>query len=181
MQALQEHLLASPSGPSFGRPKMFLTFLSNRVLTNPLSAIAPALLYHRYAASQHPCRRLRHKKSPFSGLCLWRRERDSNPRYAINVYSLSRGAPSAARPSLQIQYSLSKALGYILIYSRQTCQPRGFNRLVTGINKATGSVAPCFTPWQVSLRLYSLFVPHHVVPHHARVLVPVLVLVLVQL
>ena len=32
----------------------------------------------------------------------WRRRRDSNPRYAINVYALSRGAPSAARPLLRI-------------------------------------------------------------------------------
>ena len=32
----------------------------------------------------------------------WRRRRDSNPRYAINVYSLSRGAPSATRPLLRI-------------------------------------------------------------------------------
>ena len=34
----------------------------------------------------------------------WRRRRDSNPRYAINVYSLSRGAPSATRPLLQILF-----------------------------------------------------------------------------
>ena len=33
---------------------------------------------------------------------IWRRRRDSNPRYAINVYSLSRGAPSATRPLLRI-------------------------------------------------------------------------------
>ena len=33
---------------------------------------------------------------------IWRRERDSNPRYAINVYTLSRRAPSATQPSLQI-------------------------------------------------------------------------------
>ena len=31
----------------------------------------------------------------------WRRERDSNPRWGISPYSLSRGAPSAARPSLR--------------------------------------------------------------------------------
>jgi hypothetical protein len=31
----------------------------------------------------------------------WRRERDSNPRWAFNPYSLSRGAPSATRPSLR--------------------------------------------------------------------------------
>ena len=32
---------------------------------------------------------------------LWRRERDSNPRWAFDPYSLSRGAPSTTRPSLQ--------------------------------------------------------------------------------
>ena len=31
----------------------------------------------------------------------WRREWDSNPRYAVNVYTLSKRAPSAARPSLR--------------------------------------------------------------------------------
>ena len=31
----------------------------------------------------------------------WRRERDSNPRYAINVHTLSRRAPSTARTSLR--------------------------------------------------------------------------------
>ena len=32
---------------------------------------------------------------------IWRRERDSNPRYAINVYTLSRRAPSATRTPLR--------------------------------------------------------------------------------
>ncbi len=32
---------------------------------------------------------------------FWRRERDSNPRYAINVHTLSRRAPSTARTSLR--------------------------------------------------------------------------------
>jgi hypothetical protein len=32
---------------------------------------------------------------------IWRRGWDSNPRRAINPYSLSRGAPSAARPPLR--------------------------------------------------------------------------------
>ena len=32
---------------------------------------------------------------------FWRRERDSNPRWAFNPYSLSRGAPSATRPPLR--------------------------------------------------------------------------------
>ena len=31
----------------------------------------------------------------------WRRDRDSNPGYAINVYSLSRGALSTTQPSLR--------------------------------------------------------------------------------
>ena len=33
-------------------------------------------------------------------LVYWRRGRDSNPRWAFDPYSLSRGAPSAARPPL---------------------------------------------------------------------------------
>ena len=32
----------------------------------------------------------------------WRRDRDSNPGYAINVHTLSRRAPSTARTSLHI-------------------------------------------------------------------------------
>jgi hypothetical protein len=35
-------------------------------------------------------------------LWIWRRERDSNPRYAIHVYTLSRRAPSTTRTSLRI-------------------------------------------------------------------------------
>ena len=47
----------------------------------------------------------RPKKSPALRGCflVWRRERDSNPRYAINVYSLSRGALSTTQPSLRNQ------------------------------------------------------------------------------
>ena len=39
------------------------------------------------------------KRGPSSS--NWRRGRDSNPRYAINVYTLSRRAPSATRTPLQ--------------------------------------------------------------------------------
>ncbi len=43
------------------------------------------------------------KKRPRSGpFYVWRRERDSNPRWAFDPYSLSRGAPSASRPPLRI-------------------------------------------------------------------------------
>ena len=36
-------------------------------------------------------------------LIKWRRERDSNPRRAINPYSLSRGALSTTQPSLRLR------------------------------------------------------------------------------
>ena len=43
-----------------------------------------------------------HKKSPDKGLFyMWRRERDSNPRYAVSVYTLSRRAPSTTRTPLR--------------------------------------------------------------------------------
>jgi hypothetical protein len=41
------------------------------------------------------------KKGPLWGLFYcWRRRRDSNPRYAINAYTLSKRAPSATQPLL---------------------------------------------------------------------------------
>ncbi len=36
-----------------------------------------------------------------SGLFCWRRDRDLNPCYAINVNTISSRAPSATQPSLQ--------------------------------------------------------------------------------
>ena len=42
--------------------------------------------------------------APDGAILIWRRERDSNPRWAINPYSLSRGAPSATRPPLRDNY-----------------------------------------------------------------------------
>ena len=38
---------------------------------------------------------------------LWRRERDSNPRWNFVPYSLSRGAPSTTRPSLRTTKTLN--------------------------------------------------------------------------
>ncbi len=38
----------------------------------------------------------------------WRRERDSNPRYPFEVHTLSRRAPSTARPSLRYRNKLNK-------------------------------------------------------------------------
>jgi hypothetical protein len=45
----------------------------------------------------------------------WRRERDSNPRYAINVYTLSRGAPSATRPPLRFLNCIATYLELYLL------------------------------------------------------------------
>ncbi len=42
------------------------------------------------------------RKGPLGPLCwVWRRVRDSNPRWAFDPYSLSRGAPSTTRPTLR--------------------------------------------------------------------------------
>ncbi len=40
----------------------------------------------------------------------WRRERDSNPRYGITVYTLSRRAPSTTRPPLRKLYARSRSV-----------------------------------------------------------------------
>ncbi len=64
-----------------------------------------------------------------AGLRVWRRERDSNPRWAFNPYSLSRGAPSATRPPLQfitlccafVQWVLRPIPGSALL--RASCPP----------------------------------------------------------
>ena len=40
----------------------------------------------------------------------WRRGRDSNPRWAFDPYSLSRGAPSAARPPLRKLRSITQGI-----------------------------------------------------------------------
>lgn len=56
-------------------------------------------------SDSHPSYPSKYKKTAYwRFFCIWRRERDSNPRYAINVYTLSRRAPSATQPSLQIWY-----------------------------------------------------------------------------
>ena len=47
------------------------------------------------------------QQNSYWGSNTWRRKSDSNPRYAINVYALSRGAPSATRPFLQNFYPVT--------------------------------------------------------------------------
>jgi hypothetical protein len=46
-----------------------------------------------------------HRFAFFALLCIapWRRLRDSNPRYPLEVYTLSRRAPSTTRTSLLLK------------------------------------------------------------------------------
>src|SRR6266404_5037960 len=76
-------------------------------------------------------------------LLNWRRERDSNPRRAFDPYTLSRGAPSTARPSL-------RALGTLvcqLAGGCPGCPPCGaamiLKRLVCGKALAPSAGEPC--------------------------------------
>ena len=60
-----------------------------------------AFAFCRTGQGSHPSHKA--KKIPRicdAGDCFWRRERDSNPRNAINAYTLSRRAPSATRTPL---------------------------------------------------------------------------------
>ena len=62
-------------------------------------------------------------------MLYWRRGRDSNPRYAINVYTLSRRAPSAARPPLRINYLNNiMSIELNLIQQRSALQRAGLTR-----------------------------------------------------
>ncbi len=74
---------------------------------------------------------------------IWRRERDSNPRYAINVYTLSRRAPSATQPSLQIVVFFRRLSKLLINYAsaldiRDLYITAGFNALHEFLNAAYG-------------------------------------------
>ena len=57
--------------------------------------------FYRYIEGSNPLLAI-HKKGACKPLFYgWRRGRDSNPRYGVTVYTLSRRAPSAARTPLQ--------------------------------------------------------------------------------
>ena len=62
---------------------------------SPVSKIASSRNLKQISQSGH------NKYRPFKP--QWRRGWDSNPRYGVAVYSLSRGAPSAARPPLPLR------------------------------------------------------------------------------
>lgn len=54
------------------------------------------------------------KKAPFREHLFWRMERDSNSREALDPYTLSRRAPSTARPSIRNCFRI------MCIYDRKT-------------------------------------------------------------
>ena len=71
-----------------------------RFATRSCAALTPlAPLVEREGSHPFPIRQI---KRPARGHFIWRRERDSNPRYTfLRVCSLSRGVPSTTRPSLR--------------------------------------------------------------------------------
>ncbi len=72
-------------------------------VTSPIHGLGPPgrLRRSRFAVLQNG-RTLRFPTSqPTASYEKWRRERDSNPRYTINVHTISSRAPSAARASLR--------------------------------------------------------------------------------
>ena len=76
----------------------------------PMALGAKCFAFGRTYSSHHPLRNTNKKGALWAPFLFgWRRRRDSNPRYAINVYSLSRGAPSATRPLLQILFISSRS------------------------------------------------------------------------
>ena len=68
---------------------------------------------------------------------IWRRERDSNPRYAINVYTLSRRAPSTTRPPL--------LFFPLLLYKYNNNASRCRERPLSPVHglRGTSATAPC--------------------------------------
>jgi hypothetical protein len=93
-----------PLGPEreglFGRPKRPASPLRGR--RRCAATFSPALRACESnpvgLSSSRPLRQL--KRDPSGSLFNWRRGRDSNPRWAINPYTLSRRAPSTARTPL---------------------------------------------------------------------------------
>jgi hypothetical protein len=55
----------------------------------------------RVGFKYHPTKSLSNERARSPFIRKWRRERDSNPRWAFDPYALSRGAPSTTRPSLR--------------------------------------------------------------------------------
>lgn len=67
----------------------------------------------------------------------WRTEGDSNPRYAYHVYTLSRRAPSTARPPVLLRFPLLRKLRI-----RDSSRLRG--RPASGQRKGDDMCAPFF-------------------------------------
>ncbi len=90
-------------------------------------------------------------KSIHSSDRIWRRERDSNPRWAFDPYTLSRGAPSTTRPSLRCQLLTHPVSGapFGARYSAPPCaSPRGasLRSTQTRLRDARGDMRRCRPP-----------------------------------
>jgi hypothetical protein len=76
-------------------------------------------------------------------LLYWRRGRDSNPRWAINPYALSRGAPSATRPPLRKTDCTATCPGRCSNTGRDysACRPRPFGAVVASRRRCLAPAA----------------------------------------
>ena len=76
----------------------------------------------------------------------WRRERDSNPRYAINIHTLSRRAPSAARTSLRKKNNIEYQSYLVKVFDdigfAETVKSTGINACLPASLGHTGWSAP---------------------------------------
>src|SRR5690606_12572190 len=70
-----------------------------RARTPLRSCVPKRMRFGRTQAVSAPALRTKQKR-PGRGVCVWRRERDSNPRYGVTVHTLSRRAPSTTRSPL---------------------------------------------------------------------------------
>src|SRR5215467_469736 len=76
-------MYSTPVGPSNSRLRDFDVQICSRQICRTLSSISASIpLSHQFWIG------------PFGPIQNWRRERDSNPRWAFDPYTLSRGAPS---------------------------------------------------------------------------------------
>ena len=89
-----------------------------------LSRTCGARLEPEASHQNRPSRK--YQMAPQGPFDIWRRERDSNPRWAFNPYSLSRGAPSATRPSLQKTLFFNTALYQAILGITRGYRPSPF-------------------------------------------------------
>ena len=77
-----------------------------------LFKFVPTNLSNPRGFKYHPTKSLSNERARSPFIRKWRRERDSNPRWAFDPYALSRGAPSTTRPSLRSLTGQFRIEGY---------------------------------------------------------------------